>query len=43
MPKREATPIEKRGGYSGRQLPKQLPKAPMSSGSTANQPKSKRA
>ena len=42
MPRREVTPIEKRGGYSGRALPKQLPKAPKSAGSSVNQPVSKK-
>jgi hypothetical protein len=41
MTRREATPIEKRGGYSGRPLPQPLPKAPKGPGSSTNsKPKS---
>jgi len=43
MPRREATPIEKRGGYSGRALPQPLPKAPKRPGSSVNQQASKKA
>ncbi|MCU1464961.1 MAG: hypothetical protein JWM72_889 [Actinomycetia bacterium] len=39
MARREPTPIDKRGGYSGRPLPEQLPKAHKSPGSNAK-PKS---